>query len=536
MANDTTGQIQIINKPIFKWFFTLLRMVIGWHLLYEGMVKVGDAGWTSAGYLAESRWFFASFFHWIAGNTAALNIIDFLNIWGLILIGLGLILGAFTRIAAISGTLLLLLYFIANPPFVGYPGMSSGEGQYLFVNKNLIELLMLAIFIFLPGSFTYSIDNLIHLVGFKRKRKTPGQFDEDLTLAYPSTKNQKVYNRRELLYNLASLPVLGLFGLAWGKVRKWYSFEEQFILDKAYNIDNTTVGPDARSGATVKSFYFSQLSDLKGKIPSGKIKDLKMGRLLMGGNLIGGWAHARDLMYVSKLVKAYNTDERVIDTMQLAEQCGVDAVIINPQLIRILQKYWKITGGKMKYVSDCGIYADLHMGFKVSVDGGASACYIQGDIADKLVEAKKFDYMNEALEIARRNGLPAGIGAHMIETIKGAVEYGLKPDFWVKTLHHHNYWSAGPTTDMKDRNWNDNCFCPKPEETIAFMEQLEEPWIAFKVLAAGSISPEDGFNYAFKHGADFICVGMYDFQMIEDTNIALVALQSNQERTRPWRA
>ena len=68
------------------------------------------------------------------------------------------------------------------------------------------------------------------------------------------------------------------------------------------------------------------------------------------------------------------------------------------------------------------------------------------------------------------------------------------------------------------------------------MKDLEQPWIAFKVLAAGAIHPKDGFRYAFKNGADFICVGMYDFQIVDDVNIALNALSGNFPRERPWRA
>jgi NAD(P)H-dependent flavin oxidoreductase YrpB (nitropropane dioxygenase family) len=66
------------------------------------------------------------------------------------------------------------------------------------------------------------------------------------------------------------------------------------------------------------------------------------------------------------------------------------------------------------------------------------------------------------------------------------------------------------------------------------MNQLEEPWIAFKVLAAGAITPLEGFKYAFDNGADFICVGMYDFQIVDDCNIALDSL-ANVNRVRPWR-
>jgi hypothetical protein len=75
-----------------------------------------------------------------------------------------------------------------------------------------------------------------------------------------------------------------------------------------------------------------------------------------------------------------------------------------------------------------------------------------------------------------------------------------------------------------------------PEETIRFMGTLKEPWIAFKVLAAGAIKPEDGLKYAFTNGADFVCLGMYDFQIVEDVNIALEAIAGAKERTRPWMA
>jgi len=70
------------------------------------------------------------------------------------------------------------------------------------------------------------------------------------------------------------------------------------------------------------------------------------------------------------------------------------------------------------------------------------------------------------------------------------------------------------------------------------MDKLDEPWIAFKILAAGAIEPKDGFKYAFENGADLICVGMYDFQVVEDSNITLEALNSStlHSRKRRWLA
>jgi hypothetical protein len=163
--------------------------------------------------------------------------------------------------------------------------------------------------------------------------------------------------------------------------------------------------------------------------------------------------------------------------------------------------------------------------------------YCHGEMSDKLIRAGKFDEIIKGLELIRSYGKPAGIGAHRLETVQACVAKGIKPDFWVKTLHHHNYWSAQIDKEHKstsEAGFKDNVFCFNPEETIDFMNKLEEPWIAFKTLAAGAIQPKDGFQYAFNNGADFIVVGMYDFQIVDDTNIVLDTL-SNVQRTRPWR-
>jgi hypothetical protein len=331
-----------------------------------------------------------------------------------------------------------------------------------------------------------------------------------------------------MLRELIGVPVLGAFAYALYKKRKWDSFEEKFLAE----------GEDAMSGATLKTHHFTSLEELKAPIPKGKIGDLDLGRLMLGGNLIGGWAHARDLIYASKLVKAYHTDERIIRTFQIAESCGVNSIITNPALARILNKYWHETDGQLKFISDCGSAKGFIDGIEKSEIGNAAAMYCQGGIADKLTHQGKFDEIGKGLELIRSYGKPAGIGAHRIETIKGCVEQGLKPDFWVKTLHHHNYWSAQVDPEKRDTvsdAFKDNVFCFKPEETIEFMNSLEEPWIAFKILAAGAIHPTEAFAYAFDNGADFICVGMYDFQIVEDVNLAVDTL-ANVNRVRPWRA
>ena len=131
-------------------FLVTLRTLIGWHFLYEGMVKVTNPDWSSAGYLLDSRGFLSGFFHSLTYKASVLHTVDFLNEWGLILIGLGLILGLFTRFSTFAGMLLLVLYYLSHPPFPGLSFSVPSEGSYLIVSKTLIELAALLVLYVFP--------------------------------------------------------------------------------------------------------------------------------------------------------------------------------------------------------------------------------------------------------------------------------------------------------------------------------------------------------------------------------------------------
>ncbi len=130
----------------------VIRLVIGYHFLYEGIDKLISHNWSSAPFLLQSNWIFSGFFHFLAGNQTILSIVDFMNIWGQILIGVALIIGLFSRIAAIFGAIMLLSYYIAIPPFVE---------SFTFIDKNLFELFLFLVTILFPTSKIIGIDLLI---------------------------------------------------------------------------------------------------------------------------------------------------------------------------------------------------------------------------------------------------------------------------------------------------------------------------------------------------------------------------------------
>jgi len=135
-----------------------LRLLIGWHFLYEGVVKLLNPNWSSMGYLMGSQGFLKGLFQGIGTSPTIVGIADFVTIWAMIAIGVTLIFGFLLKPAAFVGMFLLALFYLAYPPFPGIESSAPAEGSYIIVNKNLIELFALMVVMAFPTAKSYGIE------------------------------------------------------------------------------------------------------------------------------------------------------------------------------------------------------------------------------------------------------------------------------------------------------------------------------------------------------------------------------------------
>lgn len=499
-----------------KLFISFLRMAVGWHFLYEGISKLVITNWSSYSYLANSTGPLSRLYHGIAASPHILKIVDILNIYGLVLIGIGLFIGIFTRLFAFSGAALLTLYYFAYPPF-GASLFNSGEGHLFIVDKIFIETAVL-LFLAFYNEKGFGIDFLIEMY---RKSKGKNRSRNIAEVPYSDS-------RRDVLKNLATLPFLGVMGFFAAQNNRKYSM-------------------DVMSGATIQ-LKQSAIGELKGILPSGKIGDHNISRIVLGGNLIGGWAHSRDLIYVPELFKAYNSERKIYETLILAEKAGINAINIGFPTNALIAKYKRTTGSKIKIISQ--VHPDMEkndyfVNINKAIDFGVDIVQIQGNWCDWLVRDNKIEVVGKMMDKIRSQHYTAGLAAHSVESLIACEDIGIIPDYYMKTMHHDQYWSAHPREfrhpfevdgqEYLDHNrFHNNMFCLFPERTVEFVSRAKVPVMGYKVLAAGAIEPKDGFKWAFENGADFICVGMFDFQIVKDVNICLDTLNTLKDRKREW--
>jgi hypothetical protein len=328
--------------------------------------------------------------------------------------------------------------------------------------------------------------------------------------------------RRKFLRNAALATTAAMVPIrahsAEGAGSKLFSYEEENLINKSR----------------------FQETGVKGKLPTGKIKNVELSRLMAGGNLVSGFAHSRDLIYVSSLMKTYFTDEKIMEMLFISEASGINTAVLrcDDHIVGVLKKY-RQQGGKIQWLAQTYPVGTDYTNIKLAIDNGAIGAFVMGNNAEKYLNDNKVDELGKAVEFIRSQGIIAGTAGHTIKVPIACVENGIKPDFFMKTYHNNSYWTASPI-DPADpelpKQSHDNMWCASAEIVADFFSKNTTPWLAYKVLAAGAIRPRVGFREAFESGADFIVVGMFDFQIADNVNTVYDILSSDLKRERNWYA
>ncbi len=280
-------------------------------------------------------------------------------------------------------------------------------------------------------------------------------------------------------------------------------------------------------------------------LAKGKIGKLEISRIILGGNLLTHYTYSRDMQYLYNLVSHYNMDEKIMETLALAETTGINTLSMpNPRhVISAIRRYRRERGGKIQWIicptapvtPDMGEYRRR---VEELLKDGCEAFYLWGVHADSLVAQGKYDLVAQAVALPKEYGVPSGVGAHALDVVKACEKHGIEADFYNMPFPHCRF-PTGPKPDEVTTPYNEfpGYWCREPEETIEVMKAVKKPWIAFKTMASEAIPPKQPFHYEFSSGADFVlAAGLIDFEIAEDVKTAMETLVLNQERPRPWMA
>jgi len=252
------------------------------------------------------------------------------------------------------------------------------------------------------------------------------------------------------------------------------------------------------AGGGLRALASDQGQEKLPPMPMIHLGKLEISRFILGTNPFFGYAHQPG--EIGGQMKEYYTDERIIANLDEAAAHGITAVASPPD--ERWQKLWKRyreSGGKLKHwISQPHRPPEKIPGeIEESVKAGASAVFIQGHKVEGQFEQGTFDVVREWVEIIRKLGVPAGIGAHRQDCHLEAQKRGFPVDFYYQCMFNVAH---GDTFEKGD-----------PQKAAEVIRKLEKPVIAYKILGAGRVRPKEGFEFALKNiqAKDGVCVGIY---------------------------
>jgi len=238
--------------------------------------------------------------------------------------------------------------------------------------------------------------------------------------------------------------------------------------------------------------------DMARSMPTIRLGDLEVSRLLLGTNPFYGFAHKPG--DIGRQMTEYYTDEQIMEDLDRAAAQGITAVVGPPfERWQKLFKAYLDRGGRLRIWiaqpdrSPEKIPAEI----EESVKAGAKAVYIQGHRVEAMYEKDTFEAVRGWVELIRKLGVPAGIGAHRTDCHLEAQKRKFPVDFYFQCMYNVAH---GDSFERED-----------PKRAVEVIRQLEKPVVAYKILGAGRVPPREGFEFAFRNirPEDGVCVGVF---------------------------
>jgi hypothetical protein len=239
-------------------------------------------------------------------------------------------------------------------------------------------------------------------------------------------------------------------------------------------------------------------------LPTVRLGTLEVSRFILGSNPFWGYSHKS--AQLDEEMKRYHTDERIMQILDEAAECGLTALASPPdkRWVSLFARYLE-NGGRLKiWISQChGAPEQMIEEIDRSIKGGAKAIFIQGARVEEQFGAGRFDVLRSWVERIKEAGLPAGCAAHWPEIHPELERRKFPTDFYYQCFY--------------DVSRSSDYAAAEREKAVATVLRLEKPVIAYKILGAGRLAASEGFEYAFNHirRKDGVCVGIYAQRAID---------------------
>lgn len=240
------------------------------------------------------------------------------------------------------------------------------------------------------------------------------------------------------------------------------------------------------------------LSGPASALPTVRLGSLEVSRLILGSNPFWGYSHKS--IQLDLEMKRYHTDERIIQILDEAADCGLTALASPPEerWTKLWARYTG-NGGRLKiWIAQChGPASQMLSEIDRAVESGAKAIFIQGARVEEQFGKGEFDMLRSWIEHIKEAGLPAGVAAHWPEIHPELERRKFPTDFYYQCM-----FNVSKSSDFS---------LAEREKAVETIGQLEKPVIAYKILGAGRLPASEGFEYAFNHiqRKDGVCVGIY---------------------------